>query len=116
MLPSSCEKLCFNIIRIELADADGDGRHPRGRYTVVILFSETSMVVSGVVGYCTNLVASLAKLMKSVGEHVIYTLLPPHVRRRLCGDGPTVRLAVGTGASSPSTYMAKNNATSTGVS
>jgi hypothetical protein len=104
-LPSSTDKLCINVIRIdhgmliELAAALENVL--RGRFleagSLVALFSATNLAESGLDGYCADLVQTINRLKCNVGEHVVYTPAP-HMFGSGCNDGATIRAAIEVGA------------------
>jgi hypothetical protein len=104
-LPSSTDKLCINVIRIdhgmliELAAALENIL--RGRFleagSLVALFSATNLAESGLDGYCADLVQTIDRLKHNVGEHVVYTPAP-HMFGGGCTDGAAIRAAIEVGA------------------
>jgi hypothetical protein len=104
-LPSSTDKLCINVIRIdhgmliELAAALENVL--RGRFleagSLVALFSATNLAESGLDGYCADLVQTIDRLKCNVGEHVVYTPAP-HLFGGGCNDGAAIRAAIEVGA------------------
>jgi hypothetical protein len=69
----------------------------RGRYletgSVVMLVSATHPAMAGTAGYCEDLMFTIRKLRRELGEHLIYTPLPQFFGSG-CGDGLTIRAAI----------------------
>jgi hypothetical protein len=76
----------------------------RGRYvaagSIIMLFSATNLAVAGTAAYCEDLVEAIARLKRTIGEHVMYSPLP-HFFLNGCGDEATIRSAVEVGVWAP---------------
>jgi hypothetical protein len=73
----------------------------RGRFleagSLVPLFSATNLAESGLDGFCADLVQTIDRLKRNIGEHVVYTPAP-HMFGGGCNDGAAIRAAIEVGA------------------
>jgi hypothetical protein len=98
------DKACVRILRVEYAMlyelAEELIIKLRGRYvaagSIIMIFSATNLAAAGTAAYCEDLVSSIRLLKRNIGEHVIFTPLPPFFLGG-CGDEARVRAAVEVG-------------------
>jgi hypothetical protein len=64
------------------------------------MFSATNLAAAGTAAYCEDLVNAIRMLKRNIGEHVLFTPLPPFFLAG-CGDEATVRAAVEVGVWAP---------------
>jgi hypothetical protein len=101
VLPADGKRKCLKIVRIEhgmLGELAAEFVNLlKGRYLaaggVVLLFSATNLAAAGIAGYTADLMHSIERLKKEVGEHMVYAPLP-HYFGAGCKDEQTVRGAV----------------------
>jgi hypothetical protein len=101
VLPADGKRRCLKIVRVEHGMLGKLAAKfinlLKGRYLaaggVVLLFSATNLGTAGVAGYTTDLMHSIERLKKEVGEHLVYAPMP-HYFGAGCKDEQTVRGAV----------------------